>query len=63
MDYAIWGMMLQRLHDKDVRSIDQLKVELQCVWQELPQTFIDQAINQLPHRLDLLLAASRARFE
>ena len=32
MDYAVWGMMLQRLHNKNVHSIDHLKAELQRIW-------------------------------
>jgi inhibitor of nuclear factor kappa-B kinase subunit alpha len=63
MDYSIWGWMLQCLSEKNLQTVEELKVAVTSVWESLPQDAIDQAIDQLPHRLDMLLAADGRRFE
>ena len=63
MDFSIWGWMLQRLRNQHIQSVEQLKIRLQEIWEKLEQTSIDQAIAQVPKRLDALVMAKGARFE
>ena len=47
LDYHVWGAMLQafhKLHSKP-KTIPELKPALQQIWDDLPQTTINMAIN------------------
>jgi inhibitor of nuclear factor kappa-B kinase subunit alpha len=63
MDFSIWGWMLQRLRNQNIPTVELLKLKLQEIWESLEQTSIDQAIDQLPGRLEALIHAKGARFE
>lgn len=63
MDYSIWGWIQQCLRETNLQTVEDLKVEVVRIWETLPQNSINQAIDQLPGRLDKLLAANGERFE
>jgi inhibitor of nuclear factor kappa-B kinase subunit alpha len=63
MDFSVWGWMLQHLRDTSIPSVDLLKVRLLEIWENLNQNSIDQAIDQVPVRLESLMSAEGGRFE
>jgi len=57
----VWGAMLQafhKLHSKP-KNIPELKRALQQIWDDLPQTTIDEAINDFHKRLNACLGRWR----
>jgi len=61
LDYHVWGAMLQafhKLHSKP-KNIPELKRALQQIWDDLPQTTIDEAINDFHKRLNACLGRWR----
>jgi len=54
LDYHVWGAMLQafhKLHPKP-KTIPELKSALQQIWDDLPQTTINKAVNDFRKRLN-----------
>jgi len=47
LDYHVWGATLQAFHklQSKAETIPELKSTLQRIWDDLPQTTIDKAIN------------------
>ena len=65
LDYHVWGAMLQafhKIHPKP-KTISELKSVLQQIWDGLPQTTINKAINDFRKRLNACVAADGGHFE
>ena len=65
LDYHVWGAMLQafhKLHPKS-KTIRELKSALQQIWDDLPQTTINKAINDFSKRLNTCDSAGGGHFE
>jgi len=61
----VWGAMLQafhKIHPKP-KTIPELKSVLQQIWDRLPQTTINKAINDFRKRLKACVAADGGYFE
>jgi len=62
---SLWGAMLQafhKLHSK-LKTISELKSALQQIWDDLPQTTINKAINDFCKRLKACASAGGEHFE
>ena len=46
VDYKIWSVMQQRVYQTKVQDLDELKQRLIDVWNSMPQSIIDDAINE-----------------
>jgi len=44
MDYKVWGVIQQRVHECRMNNVDKLKQRLIDVWNSLQQNLIDAAI-------------------
>jgi len=65
LDYHVWGAMFKavhKLHSKP-KTIPELKSALQQIWDDLPQTTINKAINDFRKRLNACASASGGHFE
>ena len=55
VDYAIWGALQQRVyHQRQVKTVEELKRVIVTEWQKLSQRFIDNSINEWHRVLKLL---------
>jgi hypothetical protein len=63
VDYRIWGMMQQRVYQKKINTVDELKQRLVDVWQRLQQSDIDNAIDEWRKRLRACIRANGGHFE
>ena len=65
LDYHVWGAMLQAFHklQSKPKTIPELKSALQQIWDDLPQTTINKAINDFRKRLNACVSADGAHFE
>jgi len=59
----IWGLIQERVYQRAIRDIDELKERLIVVWAELRQTVIDKAIEQWRPRLRACVQAKGHHFE
>jgi len=65
VDYAIWGIMQQRVYQTKVlvrKDVDDLKQRLVDVWAGMQQTVIDEAIDQWRKRLHACIRARERHF-
>ena len=46
VDYKVWGVMQQKVHECRMISVDELKLRLIDVWNSLQQNVINAAINE-----------------
>jgi len=51
VDYAIWGILQERLYRWQIRDVDHLKERLIEEWRRFDQNIIDRAVNQWRDRL------------
>lgn len=63
VDYRIWGVMQERVYQKPVRDVDDLKQRLIETWSGIHQSIIDQAIDQWRDRLKACVKANGKHFE
>jgi len=61
VDYKVWGVMQQTLHECRVNSVDELKLRLIEVWHSL-HSIIDAAINEWRKRLRACVRADGQHF-
>jgi len=54
MDYAIWGALQQR-HQRQFKTVEELKQAIVIEWQKLSQRFIDNSINEWHRRLEAVI--------
>jgi len=58
VDYKLWGVMQERVYQKPIQDIDDLKRRLIAAWSGIHQQVIDQAIDQWRERLRACVKAS-----
>ena len=63
VDYKLWGIMQERVYQKPIQDIDDLKRRLIAAWSGIHQQVIDQAIDQWRERLRACVKASGRHFE
>ena len=63
VDYKIWGCVQERVHQRPIRDVDQLKQRLVEVWSDVQQTVVDAAIGEWRKRLRACVRAKRHHFE
>jgi len=65
LDYHVWGALIQafhKLHPKP-KTILKLKSALQQIWDDLPQTTINKAVNDFRKHLNKWVSAGGGHFE
>jgi len=56
VDYAIWGAHLQRVyHQRQLKTVEELKLAIVTEWQKLSQRFIENSINEWRRRLEAVI--------
>jgi len=63
VDYKVWGVMQDRVHECRMNSVDELKLRLVDVWNSLQQNVIDAAINEWRKRLRQCMHADEQHVE
>jgi len=63
VDYKIWGLMQNRVYQKKVKDVNELRERLVEVWAGLQQNVIDDAIDQWRRRLRACVWATGGHFE
>ena len=56
VDYAIWDALQQRVyHQRQFKTVEELKQAIVTEWQKLSQRFIDNCINEWRRRLEAVI--------
>jgi len=56
VDYAIWGTLQQRVyHRQQFKTVEKMKRAIVTEWQNLSHRFIDNSINDLRRRLEVVI--------
>ena len=63
VDYKIWVCVQERVYQKPIRDVDQLKQCLVEVWSDVQQTVVDAAIGEWRKRLRTCVRAKGHHFE
>jgi transposase len=63
VDYTIWGVVQQRVYEKRVYNVDELKQRLSEVWAGMNQNVISSAISEWRKRLRACVQAQGRHFE
>ena len=63
VDYRIWGVMQQRVYQKKINTVNELKQRLIDVWQGMQQSVLDNAIVEWRKRLRACIRAKGGHFE
>lgn len=63
VDYAIWGIIQQRVYETRVNNVDELKQRLIDVWAGLQQSIVDSAITEWRERLRACVCSKGRHFE
>ena len=63
VDYKVWGVMQDRVHECRMNSVDELKLRLVDVWNSLQQNVIDAAISEWRKQLRACVQADGQHFE
>jgi len=64
VDYAIWGILQERVYDRcQIRDVDHLKEQLIEEWRRFDQNIVDRAVNQWRDRLHNCVRAKGGHFE
>ena len=63
VDYTIWGVVQQRVYEKRVYNVDELKQRLSEVWTGMNQNVISSAISEWSKRLRACVQAQGRHFE
>jgi len=63
VDYKIWATMEQRLYQRKIHDIDELREQLTATWHNLEQSIIDLAFDQWRKRLTACVKAKGGHFE
>jgi transposase len=63
VDYAVWGVMVQKVYRSKIRDVTELKQRILDAWNELHQTTIDGAIAEWRKRLRACVSAKGGNFE
>jgi len=63
VDYKIWRVLQDRVYQKKVKDVNELRERLVEVWARLQQNVIDDAIDQWRRRLRACIRARGGHFE
>jgi len=63
VDYSIWYVMQQRVHQSRVKDVDELRECLISVWCELDKSVVNHAIDEWRRRLSACVDAEGGHFE
>ena len=63
VDYKIWGVMQQRVYERRMNNVDELKQSLIAVWDGMQQNVIDSAVDEWRKRLRACVRAEGPQFE
>ena len=63
MDYKIWGTLQERIYQRKVRDVQDLKKRLIEEWGKIQQSVIDAAVDQWRRRLHACVRANGGHFE
>ena len=63
VDYKIWGCVQERVYQKPICDVDQLKQRLVEVWSDVQQTVVDAAIGEWRKRLRACVRAKGHHFQ
>ena len=63
VDYKIFGVMQQRVYERRVNNVDELKQRLIAVWDGMQQNVIDSAVDEWRKRLRARARAEGRQFE
>ena len=63
MDYSVWETLQQMVYSHVISYTDQLKRVLIDCWAQLSQDTLNQAIDQLPKRLMMVMKAKGCHVE
>ena len=63
VDYKVWGVMQQRVHECRMNSVHELKLRLIDVWNSLQQNVIDATINEWRKQLRACVHEDGQHFE
>ena len=63
VDYAVWGILQERVYRRRIRDVDHLKERLIAEWRRLDQNIIDRAVNQWRERLRGCVIQNGGHFE
>jgi len=63
VDYKVWGVVQQRVHEWRMNSVSELTLRLIHVWNSLQQKVIDAAINEWRKQLRTCVHADGQHFE
>jgi len=56
VDYAIWDALQQQFyHQRQFKTVEELKRAIVTEWQKLSQRFIDNSINEWRRRLEAVI--------
>ena len=56
VDYATWDALQQRIHhQRQFKTVEELKRAIVTEWQKLSQRFIDNSINEWHRRLEAVI--------
>jgi len=58
VDYKVWGVMQQRVHEYRMNTVNELKLRLIDVWNSLQQNVTDAAINEWRKQLRVCVHAA-----
>ena len=63
VDYKIWDCIQERMYQKPIRVMDQLKQHLVDVWSDVQQTVVNAGIGEWRKRLRACVCANGHHFE
>jgi len=63
VDYSIWSVVEERIHQQQIQNTDELWQRLVAVWKDLEQHIVDTAIDQWRRRLTACIRAKGGHFE
>jgi len=63
VDYRVWGCLQDRVYQKRVLDVDELKQRLVEVWSHFSQAIIDEAIDEWRKRLLVYVGMKGHHFE
>ena len=63
VDYKIWGCVQERMYQKPICDVDQLKQHLVKVWSDVQQTVVNVAIGEWRKRLRACVRAKGHHFD
>jgi len=63
VDYAVWGIMQERVYKKNIKDVDELCQRTVEEWEQLGQHVIDNVIRQWRKRLQGCVDADGGQFE